>query len=326
MMNLKRTFSVALVLFCTAHFSFAQDKTDKIVTVGYEACDCIGKISTAIDDEAKSVEIKTCIESANMMYQLKNSLFGLKEKLADTLPKLNTGKTIDSLTIESKDIDMVITIDEDYQEIEDYLMETCGDMKSIYFSNDIVTSKKSISKKEEAMVYYSLGIEADEAQDYIKAVEYYKKALEIDKKFAFAWDNLGMAYRGLNRNEDAVKAYKKSLKLDPKGKTPLMNIGVAYQQLGQYDNAIKYYNKFKKIYKKDPEAYYGLGRMYFEKRELMPAVDNMMQAYRLYIEMDSPYKQDAAANLGAMYDFLEKEGKLDIFRAAAKKNKINLDD
>ena len=64
--------------------------------------------------------------------------------------------------------------------------------------------------------------------------------------------------------------------------------------------------------------------MHFEKKDYEPAVDYMMQAYLLYIEIDSLYKQDAAANLGIMYEALKNEGKEDIFIEAAKKNKIEL--
>ncbi len=313
-----------IILFLLGKFTFAQDNSEKVVSVGYDACECIGKIDTDLDYEEKSKQIKECIKSANISYQMLTKLTAVNERLEDTISKPNNDKLIDSINIEQKEINITLDSDEDLDEIEDYLMETCGDMKSIYFSNDKKTSRKSVSKKEEARVYYSKGIQASQDQDYELAVEYYKKALAIDKKFAFAWDNLGIAYRKLNKNAEAVEAYKKSLKIDPKGKMPLMNIGIAYERLGQYDNAIKYYEKYKKLYKKDPEGYYGLGRMYFEKKDYEPAVDYMMQAYLLYIEIDSPYKQDAASNLGIMYNALKGLGKESIFVEAAKKNKIKL--
>lgn len=297
-----------------------KDNSDKIVAVGYDACECIGKIDLKLDYEDKSKEIKDCIESANTSHQLLNKLTVVSDAIGDN--KIETTKNL--VNVAKKEVNITINTNEDYKEIENYLLETCGDMESLYFSDNQETSRKSISKKEEARKEYDLGIEAGEAQDYEKALKHYKKAVAIDRKFAFAWDNLGITYRRLNRNKEAVEAYKKSLKLDPKGKMPLMNIGVAYEKLGQYDNAIKYYNKYKKLYKNDPEAPYGLGRMYFEKKQYMPAVDNMMQAYRLYIKIDSPYKQDAEANLGVMYRALKEEGKLNIFKAAAKKNKIEL--
>ena len=61
-----------------------------------------------------------------------------------------------------------------------------------------------------------------------------------------------------------------------------------------------------------------------EKKEYELAVDNMMQAYLLYTEIGSPYKKDAEKNLSIMYNVLEEKGKLDIFKAAARKNNINI--
>ncbi|WP_290699317.1 tetratricopeptide repeat protein [Lacinutrix sp.] len=312
---MKNLFALILALISTV--VLAQDKSDKIVTVGYDACECIGEIDLKLDYEGKSKAINSCIESANSSYQLLNKLTTVSQTLKEN------EATKDSINAIKKEVNITIYTNEDVQEIRDYLLETCGDMESIYFSSN-KTTRKSYSKNEKALKQFSLGIEAGEAQDYEKALKHYKKAVAIDKKFAFAWDNLGITYRLLNKNKEAVEAYKKSLKLDAKGKIPLMNIGVAYEKLGEYDNAIKYYNKYKKIYKKDPEAPYGLGRMYFENKQYMQAVDNMMQAYILYIEIESPYKKDAEANLKIMYQALKAEDKLDIFKAAAKKNKIDL--
>ena len=224
--------SIFIILLLVSKFTFAQDNSEKIVSVGYDACECIGKIDTDLDYEEKSEQIKECITSANMSYQMLTKLTAVSERLEDTVSKPSHDKLIDSINVASKEIKISINSDEDFEEIENYLMETCGDMKSIYFSSDKTTSRKSVSKKQEVRIYYSKGIQANQDQDYELAIDYYKKALAIDKKFAFAWDNLGIACRRLNKNAEAVEAYKKSLKIDPKGKMPLMNIGIAYERLG----------------------------------------------------------------------------------------------
>jgi len=306
---------------------FAQDNSEKVVEVAYEACECIGKIDMDLSYKKKSKEIEECIKSANMSHQLLNSLSVANKKMSDTIPSTASNKnTVDSVKTAPKEINITINAALDYQEIEDYLMDTCGDLKTIYFSNNKESSRKSVSNKEEALEYYNLGIIAYDDQDYEKAIEHYKKALEIDKKFAFAWDNLGMSYRRLGQNEKAIEAYKESLKLDKKGKTPLMNIGVAYELLGKYDDAITYYEKYRKTFKKDPEGYYGLGRMHFAKKDYEPAVDNMIKAYQLYAKINSPYIKDAESNLGIMYRAMKAENKLDLFRKVAKENNLDIGD
>ena len=202
-------------------------------------------------------------------------------------------------------------------------METCGDMRDIYFSND-ETRRKSISKNDEARAQYTLGIRAGENEDFQTALMHYKKAVQIDPKFAFAWDNLGITYRRLNRNKEAIEAYKKSLEIDPKGSMPLMNIGIAYQYLEDYDNAIKYYKKLKKYYKDNPESYYGLSRMYIFKEDYNAAADNIMKAYKLYVKMESPYKADAEQILSLIYKTMEEKGMKNEFLEIAKDNNLNI--
>lgn len=314
-------FIIAL-LYST--FSLAQDNSEKIVEVSLNACDCIAKIDTALSFEDKSAEIKSCIESANTSYQLSYKLETISEVLNDTISNTKElDKSVDSLNSTTKNYTLTLNAQEDYQEIEDYLMETCGDMRDIYFSND-ETRRKSISKNDEARAQYSLGIRAGENEDFETALMHYKKAVQIDPKFAFAWDNLGITYRRLNRNKEAIEAYKKSLEIDPKGSMPLMNIGIAYQYLEDYDNAIKYYKKLKKYYKDNPESYYGLARMYILKEDYNAAADNIMKAYKLYLKMESPYKADAEQILSLIYKTMEEKGMKNEFLEIAKDNNLNI--
>ena len=50
----------------------------------------------------------------------------------------------------------------------------------------------------------------------------------------------------------------------------------------------------------------------------------MFKAYLLYTKAKSPYVNDATQNLHYYYADLEKKGKLEIFKEAAKNNKIDI--
>lgn len=313
--------TLALALFFFSLNLHAQEDIDKIVTVSRQACDCISNIDTALDKDEKGKEIKACITSANIQYQIKQNLLKTTEKIKDTL---NKSKEIDSLIIDSDSFDLVIT-DSDYKEIEEYLYDNCGNMRDLYFSDDIKL-KNSISDKDKAIEYYNKGIVAFDDQDYKKAIEYYKKAVKVDKKFAFAWDNLGLSYRYTENFEKAIECYEKSLKIDPKGRLPMLNIAITYEYLKDYDKAIKAYKKYGRIHKNDPESFYGLGRIYSTQENYEEGLDNMIQAYLLYIELDSPYKIDAERNIAYMYQELEKQGRLEVFDKLAKKYKLQVTD
>ncbi|QXP60707.1 tetratricopeptide repeat protein [Olleya sp. HaHaR_3_96] len=311
-----------LITLLISSIGFAQDNSEKIVDVAYDACDCIGNIERTLNTEEKSEEIKTCITSANMAWQMSKTMAEMSQKVSDTLGQLEDFSKIDSLIIPSDDLNIIVT-DSDYEEIEAYLLETCGEMEAVYFSEN-QTTENSYSDKEKAMEHYNQGLVAFDNQDYKKAMTLYKKAVKEDKTFAFAWDNLGRTYRELGDYKEAIKCYKKSLRIDPKGGMPLMNIAVAYGFLEQFDKAKKAYRQYGKVFENDPETYFGLGRIYALDSDFENALDNMMQAYLLYQEINSPYKKDAETFIAILYQELEKQGKTAAFNRIAKKYKIQI--
>ncbi|AUC74783.1 tetratricopeptide repeat protein [Olleya sp. Bg11-27] len=311
-----------LMTLLISSIGFAQDNSEKIVDVAYDACDCIGNIERTLNTEEKSEEIKTCITSANMAWQMSKTMAEMSQKVSDTLGQLEDFSKIDSLIIPSDDLNIIVT-DSDYEEIEAYLLETCGEMETVYFSEN-QTTENSYSDKEKAMEHYNQGLVAFDNQDYKKAMTLYKKAVKEDKTFAFAWDNLGRTYRALGDYKEAIKCYKKSLRIDPKGGMPLMNIAVAYGFLEQFDKAKKAYRQYGKVFENDPETYFGLGRIFALDSDFENALDNMMQAYLLYQEINSPYKKDAETFIGILYQELEKQGKTEAFNRIAKKYKIQI--
>lgn len=312
-------FFLALLI---SSYSFGQEDIDQLVAVSFEACDCISEIKTDITKEEKSENINSCIESANMAYQLKQGMAAITQKLNDTISASSTSTKPDTLNTQVKEFNIAVNND-NYEAVLEYLNENCGNMRSVYFSDD-VASKNSYSDKDEAIEFYNKGLNAYDNQDYKLAISLYKQAVKKDKKFAFAWDNLGLSYRAIGDYKNAINCYKKSLKIDKTGKVPLTNIAIAYEYLNDYENAKKAYINYGKIHKNDPETFYGLGRIYSLEGDYENGLDNMIQAYILYIEIDSPYKLDASKNISFMYQELEKQGNLDLFFQLAKKHKLNV--
>lgn len=303
---------------------FSQDEKDKdrIKQISDDACACIYDIELDATKQEKSEKIKSCIQASNMSYQLTQNMMGKVEKVKDTLRKIKDISKIDSLTIKEEDID-VIVIDQDYEAVEAYLYDNCEVMKQLYFT-DNTEHDNSFSDRKKAKKFYESGQRAFGEGKYEVAITLFKKAVKKDKKFAFAWDNLGYSYRKIGNYDEAISCYQKSLKLDPKGKMPLMNIAVAYQLKNDLDGAIKAYQNYKIIYPNDPEGFYGLGRIQYFKKEYEPALENMIQAYYLYLEMDSPYNIDAQKHISFLYTDMKEAGQLDAFNTIAKKYKLTV--
>jgi tetratricopeptide (TPR) repeat protein len=175
-----------------------------------------------------------------------------------------------------------------------------------------------------AQLAYDDGMEYINSGDLENAISKFKKAVEIDPKFAFAWDNLGISYRKNQEYDKAIAAYMKSLEIYPEGRLPLLNIAIAYNLNKQYEDAIVYYNKFIEIYSEDPEGYYGLGLILYTQDQEEAGLDNLIRAYTIYTAQDSPYRADAAKKIGYMYKDLKNQDKLEVFHKVADKYNLKV--
>ncbi|MDO8447043.1 MAG: tetratricopeptide repeat protein [Deltaproteobacteria bacterium] len=72
--------------------------------------------------------------------------------------------------------------------------------------------EESVRIIPDAGLYSSIGTVFAEKGVSTKAIEYYKKAIETDKRFAAAYYNLGNAYNATGNKREASAAYKKFLK------------------------------------------------------------------------------------------------------------------
>ena len=64
-------------------------------------------------------------------------------------------------------------------------------------------------------IYNNLGVEYQHVGREEDGIAMFKKAIEHDPKHINAYNNLGVAYFDLGRREDAVAAFKKALEIDP---------------------------------------------------------------------------------------------------------------
>lgn len=292
-----KTIKFLLLFIITIGYS-QEKKIDYVKTISESACDCIAKINT--ENKDKNSAIKNCIATS----------------IIDNLDvKVNSNE---------KDISEIQLESAAYKKIETHLIENCEALKQISFSEN-KEFKHSTSQNVLAQLAYDDGMDSMDESNFGNAILKFKKAIEIDPKFAFAWDNLGISYRKTNQYEEAITAYKKSLEINPKGRMPLMNIAVTYNLKKEYDAAIQYYNKFISIYKDDPEGYYGLGLILYTNNNQEDGLDNLIHAYTIYTAQNSPYRADAAKKIGYMYNDLKNQDKLELFNKVATKYNLKIE-
>ncbi len=284
------------------------------------ACSCIDSIST-FNKSNKEIakDINQCIDKQVTAYQLGIKLMNLSEAEKDTVKSEKTGDVTINIST-NKDSEEYKKY---YYQLERYLMDTCASLKRKIAANEKL-SENSISNNANAMEWYSKGNQEGEKGNYKKALKHYKKAVEIDPNFTFAWDNLGVTYRKLEEYDKAIEAYQNSLKINPKGKTPLQNIAIVYAYKKEFDKALEAYNRLAEIEKDNPEVYYGMGLIYFQyKNDNEKGLQNICRALRLYTEQKSPYRADAEKLLAYIYKEMKSNGQEDRFLEILQENGIN---
>jgi tetratricopeptide (TPR) repeat protein len=291
------------------------DKKEYLKEHSENACECIESIDTGGKSEKeKTDEIHACIDKQTMSYQLGMKLNEINYEEEAKKGKITIGLNEDKNSTEYKKY---------YYEIERYLIDNCIAIKTKMNTNDENVDKTG-SGNSEAIKYYNLGLDEAENENYKKALELYKKAVLFDDQFAYAYDNIGVCCRKLELYDEAIEAYEKSLKIDPNGTMPLQNIAIVYIYKQEYKKAVKAYERLAKIDSKNPEVFYGIGNIYVQAlADYEKGLDNLCQAYNLYVEQKSPYRVDAEKLIQIAQAEMKKQGKIDVFNKILEKYHIS---
>ena len=70
-------------------------------------------------------------------------------------------------------------------------------------------------RRSDAKAQVDFGIRVAQKSLWKEAVYRFEKAIEIDKTYGGAWNNLGIAYEQLGRFDEARKAYETAMELEP---------------------------------------------------------------------------------------------------------------
>jgi tetratricopeptide (TPR) repeat protein len=115
-----------------------------------------------------------------------------------------------------------------------------------------------------------------------KAIESYKRAIEIDKNLPDAYVGLGAIYAENEQIDEAAGYYKKAIEVNPSYVAAYLNLGALYEYDDQNDKAIASYEKAIEINPRIPRLYIALGRLYLEKGDR----DKAVETYKKVIELE----------------------------------------
>lgn len=284
-------------------------KENFIKSSANKACSCIDSISL-FNKTSKEVsgEIGGCINkevsgyllSTNFMGAIMNSALTLNDSMEEPRSiTINIGEPDEN----SEEFQSA------YFELERFLLENCEYIRSKVSGNNKLV-ENSLSENLAASTLYNKGNREFAEEEYDKAIKSFKKAVKIDPSFAFAWDNLGLAYRKTQRYKKAIKSYEKSIEIDPTGLTPRQNLAIVYNYTKDFNKAIEVYKGMAEIDDTNPEVYYGIAMIQIaHKQDYIKALKNMCIAYNLYIAQNSPYRSHAEEMISTIYGYMKEQNK-----------------
>jgi tetratricopeptide (TPR) repeat protein len=148
---------------------------------------------------------------------------------------------------------------------------------------------------------YNKGITANSTKNYAEAVQYFKKAVEVEPSYAKGHINLGVAYSMMGDEHQALDSFIKAVAADSTEVDGWQNLGITYRRLDDYEKAKEAFEKVVELAPGDIRGKLELADMYFNEEQY----DKALQLYLSAAEADS---NDAAVQyqVGASYFGLEK--------------------
>ena len=127
----------------------------------------------------------------------------------------------------------------------------------------------------EAEEHYNRGVDLQNSGELDPAIANYDRAIELDPKYADAYNNRGNAYSDLGNLEQAIADYDRAIGLDPDLAMAYASRGTAYSDLGNFEQAIADYDRAIELAPSNSFAYANRGVAHIKLRHLERALSDL---------------------------------------------------
>jgi tetratricopeptide (TPR) repeat protein len=137
-----------------------------------------------------------------------------------------------------------------------------------------------------AQAHYNLGIILFKTGDAGEAMSEFQEAIQLDPQDALAFYNFANALDQGGQPDDAIKQYEEAVRLKPDFINARVNLGIAFGRLGRLDEAA---TQFQEVVRLDPdnaEAHNNLGAVLRAQGRLDEAIEQFQDAIRINPEFD----------------------------------------
>ena len=158
--------------------------------------------------------------------------------------------------------------------------------------------KKAIElDKTNYRAYNALGVAELNKIELFNAKKYFEESLKIEPDYAIAIDNLGTIHYLQNEPEKAADLFQQAINLNPKGATAYFHMAQVKAQEGDLSAAIANLNKSISLNKNSSMAYNLLGEVYKKQGNEAAAIVAFKKAAAVEPENPNPY-----LNLSKIYE------------------------
>ena len=247
------------------------------------------KIEIFYEDDATSIDIS--ILGANCLFKIKGSTIQNEKIILDLLLKIkNNDNLIKTLITRSKllgnpylPIKLLKILIKENPEKLNYLsfiflllaeQNEFSDIEKILQSYDL-DNIKNID------FFINLGASYQIKGDLTSAINFTKKALEIDSSSSTALMNLGALYKESGFLDMAEEYTLKSLALEPSNSTCILNLSGIYQDLQKTEKALEYVKKYLSINPQSSKALLNEANIYQSQGKLKSAEDSLKRCLKI---------------------------------------------
>ena len=115
------------------------------------------------------------------------------------------------------------------------------------FDDALILSNKLLKTEKNVPFLFNLnGLINLSLENWENSVQVFQKAIDCDDKFVEAYNNMGIAYSHLGKEDKAIENYNKAIEIKKDYSNAYNNLATHYDDLGKYDQAvINYVNALK---------------------------------------------------------------------------------
>lgn len=121
---------------------------------------------------------------------------------------------------------------------------------------------------DSTLALLGLGMVSKERSEYLKSIDYFKKALVGQPESVLVLRNLGEAYQFVGKDLEAIGVLERALKTDSQDRSTLFLLAVSHENLEQYQKAVDLLERLASLKGAKEEVFYHLGVCYGRQDKL----------------------------------------------------------